>query len=146
MHGFISDGGVLTAWNNCKMRKSCYSSHPMRITIDISRWCIIYAMQSWSTSSNRYELAYSGMHIIWSKHWSLKYFRRSRLLKFFIWFLAVNLCVCIFCKCILGMCHTDAVLSLTSCLFSLCVNGVLEFCLLCKWVVLSFFQSFLFVI
>lgn len=60
----VSDGGVLTAWNNCKMSKSCYSSHPMHITIDISCWCIIYEMQNWSSSSNRYELYYSGMRII----------------------------------------------------------------------------------
>lgn len=34
---FVSDGGVLTAWSNCKMSKSCYSSHPMRIAVDVSR-------------------------------------------------------------------------------------------------------------
>lgn len=80
---FISGGGVLTAWNNCKMSKSCYSSHLMRIAVDISHWCIIYAMQSWSSSSNRYEVCYSGMHIIWSKHRGLQYFRRSGHFIFF---------------------------------------------------------------
>lgn len=81
---FVSEGGVLTAWNNCKMSKSCYSSHPMHITIDVSCWCIIYEMQNWSSSSNRYELYYSGMHIIWSKYQELQYFRRSRRVRFFL--------------------------------------------------------------
>lgn len=137
---FISDGGVLTAWNNCKMSKSCYSSHPMRITVDISRWCIIYAMQSWSSSSNRYELYYSGMHIIWSEHWGLQYFRRSRHLDFFFklkivrstWDVQIshNLCsVCVWLLCIYGdSLHISllCVLSLTSSLLPLWI----EFCFL----------------
>lgn len=45
---FISDGGVLTARNNCKMSKSCYSSYLMCIAVDISHWCIIYVLQSQS--------------------------------------------------------------------------------------------------
>lgn len=52
---FISDDGVLTARNNCKMSKSCYGSHLMHIIVDISCWAIIYASQSWRSRGNTYE-------------------------------------------------------------------------------------------
>lgn len=73
----------------------------MCITIDISCWCIIYEMQNWSASSNRYKLYYSGMHIILSKQQDLKYFKRSGISAFS----CSPVCETVyqvFCKCIFG--------------------------------------------